>query len=43
MHLKKGFQKILVTDKKKSHRGGATDEPAKATALDPRRDHLSTS
>ena len=41
MHLKSGFQKILVTDEKKRHRGGATNEPAQVTALDPLRDRLS--
>ena len=44
MHLKSGFQKILATDEeKKKHMGGATNEPAQVTALDPWRDHLSAS
>ena len=43
MHLKSGFQKILATDKKKRHRGGATKEPAQMTALDLWLDHLSAS
>ena len=42
-HLKSGIQKIWKTDKKKWHRGGATNEPAQVTALDPWHDHLSTS
>ena len=41
MHLKSGFQKVLATDKKKRYKGGATNEPAQVTALDPWRDHLS--
>ena len=43
MHLKSGFQKILVTDKKKNTLGGGTNKPAQVTGLDPWRDHLSAS
>ena len=42
-HLKSGFQKILAAENKKRHMGGATNDPAKVTALDPWHYHLSAS
>ena len=41
--LSQGSKKMLATDKKKRHKGGATNEPAQVTALDPWHDHLSAS